>query len=141
VDAAPRGAVPAPVDEEDEYAVGEPALLQPGSAAGLATLGVRPGGRVVHGGGGRRAIAIAANGADAALSAIGFETLLAQARADGWDVVVDASGIGLDALVEDLRGSYDEVVPRPPGLADVEPYRRRRGELLRAQATSSARRM
>ena len=125
----PRAAPPASVDAEDEYAVGSIALLQPASAAGLATLGVRPGERVVHGSGGAsRAIAIVATGADAALSAIGFDRVLAEDA----DVVVDASGMTLDALVEELRGSYDEVVPLPPGLPEVQPYRRRRGELLRA---------
>jgi hypothetical protein len=132
-----RGALPAPVEEEDAYAVGPVALLQPGSAAGLASLGVRPGARVVHGGGARRAIAIAASGADAALSAIGFDRVLADAAQDGFDVVVDASGIGLDALVQELRASYDQVRPLAPGLADVAPYRRRRGELLRAASSGS----
>jgi len=134
----PRGALPAAVDEEDAYAVGAVALLQPQSAAGLATLGVRPGGRVVHGGAARRALAIATGGAGAALSAIGFDQVLARGAQEGWDVVVDASGVEPAALVEELRGDYDEVVALEPGLADVEPYRRRRGELLRAQARSDA---
>jgi hypothetical protein len=152
---APPGAAPTPVDEEDEYAVGPVALVQPRSAAGLATLGLRPGGRVVHaapGGGARRAIAMTADGADAALSAIGFEDVLVQAADDGWDVVVDASGAGLEALVQDLRDSYDLVFALPPdsllerpgvarSFADVESYRRRRGEMLRAQASSDARDM
>jgi hypothetical protein len=117
--------------------------------AGLATLGLRPGGRIVHeaaGGAARRAIAMTADGADAALSAIGFDDVLAQAAEDGWDVVVDASGAGLDALVEELHGSYDEVFALPPdsllerpgaarSFAHVEPYRRRRGEMLRAAAS------
>jgi hypothetical protein len=138
--AAPRGALPAPVDEEDAYAVGPPALLQARSAAGLATLGVRPGGRVIHGGGARRAIAIAAGGADAALYAIGFEGVLAEAARDGWDVVVDASGAGLEALAEELRSGYDEVRPLPPApgpFAAIEPYGRRRGEMLRATMEAS----
>jgi hypothetical protein len=150
-DDAPRGPLPAPVDDEDEYAVGRVALAQPASAAGLATLGLRPGERIVHeapGGAARRAIALTADGADAALSAIGFEQVLAQAADDGWDVVIDASGAGLDAVVEELRGSYDEVFALPPGsllerpgvarsFADVQPYRRRRGEMLRAAASAS----
>jgi hypothetical protein len=138
--AAPRGALHAPVDEEDAYAVGPPALLQARSAAGLATLGVRPGGRVVHGGGARRAIAIAADGADAALYAIGFEGVLAEAARDGWDVIVDASGAGLEALAEELRARYDEVRPLPPApdpFAAIEPYGRRRGEMLRATMSVS----
>ena len=106
--------MPASVDDEDEYAVGPVALLQPGSAAGLATLGVRPGGRVVHGGGAPRAIAMVADGADAALSAIGFQAVLALAAADVWDVVVDAAGIELDALADELRTGYEEVLPLPP---------------------------
>jgi hypothetical protein len=136
-DKPPRGALPAPADEEDAYAVGAGVLLQPQSAAGLATLGVRPGGRVVHGGGSRRARAIAAAGPGAALSAIGFDRVLARGADEGWDVVVDASGIGLAALVDELRGTYDEVLALEPGRADVEPYRRRRGELLRAAASGS----
>jgi len=138
----PRGDVPAPMDEEDVYAVGPAALAQPRSAGALATLGVRPGGRVVHGGGAPRAIAIAAAGADAALAAIGFDDVLAQAAQDGWDVVVDASGIGTHELVEDLRDAYDEVFAleacallEEPGVArsfaGIEPYGRRRGEMLR----------
>jgi hypothetical protein len=148
----PRGEAPAPIDEEDAYAVGPGALLQPQSAGALATLGVRPGGRVVHGGGAARAIAMTAGGAEAALAAIGFDRVLAAAAQDGWDVVVDASGIGLHDLVEELRDAYDEVFALAPdalleepgiarSFAGVEPYGRRRGELLRAQASRPARPM
>lgn len=144
--APPRGALPASVDEEDEYAVGPAALLQPGSAAGLATLGVRPGGRVVHGTGAARAIAMVAGGADAALSAIGFDAVLALAAAEGWDVVVDAGGIELEALAQELRASYEDVLALPPdalltdrgdvrSFADIASYRKRRGEMLRAAAS------
>ena len=143
--ATPTSEPPASTADEDAYAVGAAALLQPRSAAALHTLGLRPGGRAVHEHGGRRAIAIAADGAVAALAAFGFEAVLAQAHADGWDVVVDASGIALDELVEQLRRDYDEVFALPaaalldqPGSArsfeTVEPYRRRRGELLAAAA-------
>jgi hypothetical protein len=155
----PHGALPAPTDEEDEFAVGPVAPLQPRSAAGLATLGVRPGGRVVHQAGGEevgRAVAITASGADAALSAIGFEDVLARAAEAGWDVVVDASGAGLEELVDELRGSYAEVYGLAPdamlsgpdadpfadgddairSFADITPYRRRRGAMLRALASS-----
>jgi hypothetical protein len=136
---------PVTVDNEDAFAVGAVALLQPRSAAGLHALGVRPGGRAVHEHAARRAIAIAADGADAALAAIGFEAVLAQAQADGWDVVVDASGVALDELVEQLRDDYEEVFAIPaaalleqPGSARsfeaVEPYRCRRGQMLEAVA-------
>jgi hypothetical protein len=141
----PTGDLPASVDDEDAYAVGAAVLLQPRSAAALHTLGLRPGDRAGHHNGGRRAIAIAAVGADAALAAIGFDAVLAQAQSDGWDVVVDASGIALDELVAELRSDYDEVFALPaaalleePGSARsfqaVEPYRRRRGEMLREAA-------
>jgi hypothetical protein len=58
-------------------------------------------------------------------------------------VVVDASGIEVEALAEELRGDYGEVLALPPdalltsegeirSFADIGPYRRRRGEMLRA---------
>ena len=100
--------MPASVDEEDEYAVGPAALLQPGSAAALATLGVRPGGRAVHGGGAQRAIAIAANGADAALvrsASRPCSRWLRPTAGTSWSMRRHRGA----RLVEELRGTYDEV--------------------------------
>ena len=145
---APRGAMPASVDDEDEYAVGPVALLQPGSAAGLATLGVRPGGRVVHGGGAPRAIAMVADGADAALSAIGFQAVLALAAADEWTLSWMPPASSSTRSPTRPRTGYEEVLPLPPdalltapgeirSFADVSPYRRRRGDMLRAAGSET----